>query len=327
MRMTQVASYVGSLALALVMTAPAFGDCPTDPLDFVVRDVQNLTFDDKLRTAFLLAATRQQYDDASKQAVEAFNYGLPSSAALSYANARRTAELDAQASNFSYNRDTYINYLLQRVSEKAANAYAECIEQNIDKTKPGIHIWLKRKEGNFLILNAIWVGNSGQTTGYTDTSLKPDNLIPVLVPPQWQSGTVQQVVLRITPDADGFFPLSIGGQSASFVALRDPVLIAMSNRNVLGDVRTITSGGTSDGHSPFCQKRSITSCVTPNNGGYLIAGSGTAVEVSKTGNTGWTKTEESPQRVCIEFWAATGACETEVKIQGRASATERYPTK
>lgn len=91
-------------------------------------------------------------------------------------------------------------------------------------------------------------------------------------------------------------------------------------------VTRITSGGTSDGHSPFCQRRSVQQCVTPQRGGHLVPGTGSVTNEVRVGRSGWTTTRNTPEQICLEFWAATGACETEVSIQGQVTAIEEFPT-
>lgn len=91
-------------------------------------------------------------------------------------------------------------------------------------------------------------------------------------------------------------------------------------------VARITSGGTSDGHSPYCQRRSVQQCVAPTHGGKLVQNTGSVTNEVRVGRAGWSVTKDTPEQVCIEFWAATGACETEVSIQGQATAVEEYST-
>lgn len=95
---------------------------------------------------------------------------------------------------------------------------------------------------------------------------------------------------------------------------------------VFGSVVRTTSGGTSDGKSRFCQKQSVQSCARPEHGGSLISGSGRPVDVSATGQVGSSIVVDSPSAICAEFWASTTACETEVSIQGRVAATEKFET-
>ncbi len=69
------------------------------------------------------------------------------------------------------------------------------------------------------------------------------------------------------------------------------------------------------------------SCVDPeHHDGELVAGTITAVNVTQSGAlTEWKVTKDSPRLACIEFRAATLACETLVSIEGRAAAVEKFP--
>jgi hypothetical protein len=89
-------------------------------------------------------------------------------------------------------------------------------------------------------------------------------------------------------------------------------------------VARITSGGTSDGHSPFCQRRSVQQCIVPTHAGKLVKDTGSVTNEVRVGRAGWSVVKDTPEQVCIEFWAATGACETEVSIQGQATAVEEF---
>jgi hypothetical protein len=90
-------------------------------------------------------------------------------------------------------------------------------------------------------------------------------------------------------------------------------------------ITRVTSGGTSDGHSPACQGHSATACVTPQRGGRLVPGTGSVANEVRVGRAGWTVTTDTPEQICIQFWAATGACETEVSVQGQVTAVEEFP--
>ncbi|UPK02835.1 hypothetical protein [Bradyrhizobium sp. 170] len=84
----------------------------------------------------------------------------------------------------------------------------------------------------------------------------------------------------------------------------------------------ITSGG--GGRGPFCQLRAVQSCVRPQHGGKIVAGSGNAKILYQGGRSGVRSPREVPEEYCVEFWANTGACETEVSITGKAAAMEEY---
>jgi hypothetical protein len=93
------------------------------------------------------------------------------------------------------------------------------------------------------------------------------------------------------------------------------------------DLSRITSGGTSDGHSPFCQRRTTQGCVQPQHGGNLVLGSGGLTNQASNHNTrtGYSVVKNTNKEICVELFAATGACETELYIQGYVTALEDYP--
>jgi hypothetical protein len=88
----------------------------------------------------------------------------------------------------------------------------------------------------------------------------------------------------------------------------------------------ISSGGTSDGHSPFCQTRSASGCVTPQHGGKLVVDSGGLAEMVRNlpARATYKVTTNTPEQICVELTASTAACETEIYIQGYPSAVEAY---
>ena len=91
-------------------------------------------------------------------------------------------------------------------------------------------------------------------------------------------------------------------------------------------ITRITSGGTSDGHSPYCQPRSARGCIEPQNGGKLVKGSGGVADLvqNNTTRTSYKVVVDTPNEICIDFSASTGACETEIYIQGTVTAVEEY---
>ena len=70
---------------------------------------------------------------------------------------------------------------------------------------------------------------------------------------------------------------------------------------VYGPTVRIASGGTSDGHSPFCQRRTVQSCAKPEHGGQLVPASGELVDVSSTGRVGSSVVVDSPTRYASSF--------------------------
>jgi hypothetical protein len=88
----------------------------------------------------------------------------------------------------------------------------------------------------------------------------------------------------------------------------------------------ISSGGTSDGHSPWCQPRSTQTCVEPQHGGRLVKGSGGVADLVKNHPTraGYEIVKDEPAQICVKFFASTAACETQISVQGTVTAVEEY---
>jgi hypothetical protein len=107
---------------------------------------------------------------------------------------------------------------------------------------------------------------------------------------------------------------------------KPPVVPQTSRAVVINPQLTgISSGGTSDGHSPYCQRRTVQQCVSPQRpNSHLVVGSGSVTNEARVGRAGWTVVKDTPEQICIEFWAATGACETLVSIKGQATAVEEF---
>jgi hypothetical protein len=61
--------------------------------------------------------------------------------------------------------------------------------------------------------------------------------------------------------------------------------------------------------------------------GYLVVGSGRVNIQAQSGRTGVRSKIDTPQQICMELWASTGACETKVDISGTTAATEHFPEK
>jgi hypothetical protein len=90
----------------------------------------------------------------------------------------------------------------------------------------------------------------------------------------------------------------------------------------------IGSGGRYDGYrNPGCQPHSADSCVTPQNGGKIVKGSGKPQIMSQIGQGGASNEKETEDKYCVTFWTSTTACETETTISGVATAVEEYPVK
>jgi pimeloyl-ACP methyl ester carboxylesterase len=98
---------------------------------------------------------------------------------------------------------------------------------------------------------------------------------------------------------------------------------------VLGEpVKALSGGSGARDTCGYGRETVKQSCVEPKRtGGYLVPGTITAYSVAKSGAvTGWKVASDGKHLACVEFRAATTACETLVSIEGRAAAQEKFPT-
>jgi hypothetical protein len=93
---------------------------------------------------------------------------------------------------------------------------------------------------------------------------------------------------------------------------------------VKGDTGEASSGGP-QAPNPGCQGGTAQICVTPQNGGQLLVGSGTLYNEKSYGRTNWSVSYNTSAMICIRLEANTTACETKHWISGTAAAVEKYP--
>jgi hypothetical protein len=90
----------------------------------------------------------------------------------------------------------------------------------------------------------------------------------------------------------------------------------------------IGSGRHFDGDmNPGCKTHAAESCVTPQNGGKIVKGSGKPQLMSQSGRGGTINETETEDRYCVTFWTATTDCNVATTISGVATAVEEYPAK
>jgi hypothetical protein len=313
-----------SSAVIVLTTIPVAAIC--NPVDFMAKDSTKIIWTDDLKTAFLLTASKEQYEQASKGGATSFGYG-GFTGSLDFNQARQSAFKELELQNMTFSHEQYLNLISQRLSPDASIMYSKCLES---LQSPGLRIWLEKKEGNFIILNATWVGGD-ETKGLGEYDKEPVVREAEIVekPDTWPKGKRQQIVLKKASDADAYLSISVSGQKYTYIALRDHRPTQMGSRIVSGEPAQVDSGGTTDGNHPACQPDAQKSCAVPKHPrGYLVVGSGTAIQTKLTGDrnrVGWRVVDDKPEQICIEFYSSTGACPHLTSSSGRASAIERYP--
>src|SRR5689334_20581386 len=94
----RVLSFLAGMAIC---TTSALADC--DPVDFIVQDVDHVVTSDETRTAFLLAASKEQFSKAkSSGGLSVLYEGLKGD--VSYEQARTFAEKTATLQKLNFSR-------------------------------------------------------------------------------------------------------------------------------------------------------------------------------------------------------------------------------
>jgi hypothetical protein len=261
-----IVAFLTSSAAFLLGSHVAHAEC--EPSQFMVQDVQHVVFSDQLRIAFILTASKEEYDKANKDVAGAFDYG-GKTGKLTYDQAQENARKEAQASNFQLDHDQYINLLSQKQSPVAAQMYSDCLEH--EPTIPGLRIWFSKKTGNYVTLKSMWVGgNETQGVGHLEKKVV-DNARVAEMPDQWPKASVEEIVLvKNNPEPDAFLSLKVGGQKKSFIVVGEPKSIPMTGTIVTADHPLVVKSGGSGRDDEWCKRHVGQGCVTPQHGGFLV---------------------------------------------------------
>jgi hypothetical protein len=299
----------------------AFAEC--NPLDFLVKDYKATVVDERTSIAFLKIATKEQYDAATQNIGGSGSYGLISGAGH-WDESKQSASKESDLTRFNYDHSYYLNYLSQRLSPAAAAMYTACLEQ--DKNAIGLRIWLAKRQGEFFTLNTFWVGGDNEGPATLDSEPILDSLVIVQKPASWPRGKTQQLVVKKAANVDGFIGLSVGKQTQSFVALRDPVTVPILTHVVASD--KLMNAHTTRVSGTVCPAGQDSDCVSPRSpGGSLQVGSASVTDLTsaQAGRAVWAVTTNTPEQICVSFTVSTGACEAGNSGTARLTAVERYP--
>lgn len=294
-----------------------------NPRDFIVKEIQDIQLTSETEIAFMLFATEEEYNVAKESiGVEGFSDIIKGSA--NYSEARERARRVAQATKFDYSSSYALNYFVQNLSPKALDAYVACLER--DKEKPGIALWLHRREGDYFVFRGFWVGSNAELpVGDYDDEPKIDGGEIVSRPDKWIKAKTEEIVVRRDGNRDIFLRLKVGGQTKSQIIVKDPPPVILSTQAVYSD-RVISTA--SFGPDPGCVAGEATDCIEPRNpSGYFVYGTATVSERETTYSAGYTEDFyiNTPDRVCVKITQGTNACNVQYTAKGRLSAIERYP--
>jgi hypothetical protein len=309
-------SFVAAIVVLFFVASQSRADC--NPQDFAeITDIQQSP---ETELAFVLAANQGEYDRFKNLAVSTGTYGLLSKA-ITYQEALDRARAVAQATKFDYRSSYAATYLSQHIVPKA---YLFCLEQ--DREMPGLRLWLNRREGDFLLFKALWVGNDTTLSSATyDSEPLVDGGTLVSKPSSWPKAQVQEIVVKRSGNADVFLNFRVGGQSKSLVVVKDPPNVIWRTSLVIS--RTLMKAS-SHGPNPGCSAGSVADCIsTTRPGGSFVPGSRAITESVTSDPTRYSAkfTIDGPNQICVQMTQSTGACEVANTAQGRLMAIEKYP--
>jgi hypothetical protein len=304
-----------SIALLLFAADQAIADC--DPLDFAtITDIQQTP---ETELAFVLTAPQQQYDRIKSEASTGA-YGLFGEK-MSYQDARTKARSIAQATRFDSASSYAAIYLSQHISPKG---YSACLQN--DRETAGLRLWLARREGDFLLLSALWIGSDPAlgTASYDADPVVEGGTI-VSKPRTWAKAQVQEIAVKRSGNVDVFLNLRVGGQSRTLVIVKDPPAVFWKTSTVFSQTLMKTSTAP---RNPGCGSGQVSDCISPARpGGTFVPGSRAVTDRSTNIPNAYSETftVDRPDQVCVTVTQSTGACEVQGFAQGRLMAIEKYP--
>ena len=204
--------------------------------------------------------------------------------------------------------------------------YSACLE--MDKSTPGLRIWLSKRQGDFFTLRAFWVGGTeGQGEGRVVGEPKVKNVEIIELPTVWPRGTPQSIVISKTSNNDAYFSLNVDGKQQTYIILHDPPPALPVASHVISGQKIEVENEHSEGTCKGVKKQG---CVTPQTpGGFLVPGSGVLTDFSMARPDEYKQTVEvnRPEQICISLLVTTSDCPKTNRGEGVVSAIERYRIK
>ncbi len=308
MRLVPIAT---TIACALISATPSLADC--DPKDFMVQDKTSIQTSEQIQLAFLLTATREQFDKA-KGSLGIFDV-------LSFDAAKEAASKISQTSKFDYSSSYSLNYLQQTLSGKALEGYVACL--TLDKERPGIRAWLSKREADYYTLKVFWVGLTPQGIGNFGAPIQVTNGQLVRSPKQWVRAVTEEVVIKKNPFADAYVSFDIAGQTGGIAIVHDPAPFlqrAISSPNLM-NVSSVNVSG------KVCYAGETIDCIRPTQKGAFLRLNSASLTETRIGDRSTFSqkvTQNSPEQICMSISQGTGCCECRNVSSARITATEQY---
>lgn len=306
--------------LALGASVEAKADC--NPKDFMVQETTSIQQSGSTELAFMLTATQAEYENAKKNIAGSGSYGL-FSGALSYGDAQQKARQIAEATKFDYKNSYASNYLTQSLSEKALDAYVQCIEK--DKEKPGLALWLQARDGDYFTFRAFWVGaNTNEPAAKYDAPPIVDGGAMIGKPDAWLKSKTEEIVVKRTGNSDMYLNLKVGGQTKTKIIVKDPPPVVWAKQALISKK---VMAAASHGPNPGCSAGSDSDTINPlHPGGSFVANTRTTNHsTSDPSRYGETFTIDRADQVSVTITQSTGACEVTQSAKGQLQAVETFP--
>jgi hypothetical protein len=319
--MRSLASFLSASAVLAIISTSATAEC--DPRVFLVQDIASIQRSGETELAFVLTATREEFDRAKQSAGLGGSYGLISGSA-NFDEAKEKARRIAETTRFDYKNSYAESYFSQIISPTAMTGYLACL--NAQREKPGMALWLSDRKGDFITFKAFWVGrdtNVGQANYDTDPVISGGSI--VVRPEIWRKGVDEEIVVKANDNEDMLLSLKVGGEGASIVIVKEPPAVVWQNEPVISEkpMAVITSW------SNPCSAGQQRQCIfTKHPGGSFIAGSAALTNRSTSDPSRYSEKFDyvNPTQICGTITQSTGACELRQAASGTLMALETYPT-
>jgi hypothetical protein len=294
-----------------------------DPIDFQVQDYDHMVRDDYFAASFFSHLSRSQFDTVKRSFASSGSYAKLFEGDVDYNEFKRRVDRMISTQDIRVNSSTSLDYVSQRLSLAAQESYSKCLEQ--DPSVLGLNIWLgKPRQGPYYTLKARWIG--GENVTGTLTSKVEDGIkIISELPQNWARAYSYEITVKKESCAtDGALILRVNNDSKNYVLLGD----APTPQYATEIVKYTKPAATASGGNWAPDKAVDSQCISPTKPGARLDPS-TAyfvdVKRSEEGRTWIRWTSQTPDSVCWEVSAATGAKEHAVTVSAGAAVNQLVP--
>jgi hypothetical protein len=302
--------------------APSLATAACDPIDFQIRDFERLVRDDYFAASFFSQLTKDQFETAKKSLSASASYASLFEGNVDYSEFKRRVERFSSVRDIRVNSSTSMHYLSQRLSPAAQEMYSKCLEH--DPSMLGLNVWLLKREGPYYTLKARWIGGegvAGKLTGKIEDGIK----ILSQVPDDWSRAYTYEITAKKDDcAASGALIFKVNNDSKNYVLLGD----APTPQHITETVRYSKPAVAKSGGNWAPDPAVDTQCISPSKpGARLDSATAYFVDVKRSdGNrTSVRWTSQTPDSLCWEVSAKTGAREHAVTVSAGAAIVQIIP--